>query len=50
MPENTVSGITTGLTTYGNTILDYFVELLPALAVLAAIFFVIRIVRKKVRA
>lgn len=50
MTENTVANITTGLTTYGTTVLDYFVQLLPALAVIAAIFFVIRIVKKKVRA
>lgn len=50
MPENTVTAIQTGLTNYGTTILDYFVGLLPALAGLAAIFFVVKIVRKKVRA
>lgn len=49
MDANTVTNITTGLTTYGNTVLDYFVQLLPALAVIAAIFFVVRIIRKKVR-
>lgn len=50
MDANTVTGITTGLTTYGHTVLDYFVQLLPALAVIAAIFFVISIVQKKVGA
>lgn len=38
------------LQSFGGMLLDNFIKLLPALAVFAAIWFVIRIVRKKVRA
>lgn len=40
--------ISTGLTTFGNTLLEYFVQILPALAGIAAILFVISIVKRKV--
>lgn len=50
MDANVVTEINTGLTTYGETVLNYFVKLLPALAVLAAIMFVIYIIKRKVRA
>lgn len=50
MGSELVTEITTGLTGYGETILEYTVDLLPALATLAAIFFVIRIIKKKVKA
>lgn len=38
------------LQTFGSTLLENFIDLVPALAVLAAIGFVIALVRKKVRA
>lgn len=50
MAENTVTAINTGLSTYGTTLLDYFVQLLPALATIAAILFVISIVKSKIGA
>lgn len=43
-----VGDMTTALTNFGTTLLSYFVELLPALAGIAAILFVINIVRNKV--
>lgn len=54
----TASGLTSdqatklgdSLQSFGGMLLDNFITLLPALAVFAAIWFVIRIVRKKVRA
>lgn len=48
MDSNTVTAINTGLTTFGETLLQYFVALLPALATLAAIMFVIYIIKRKV--
>lgn len=50
MSETQVTAITTALTNFGNTLLDYFVQLLPAVATIAAIMFVIYIIKKKVRA
>ncbi len=38
------------LQSFGGMLLDNFIKLLPSLAIFAAIWFVIRIVRKKVRA
>ena len=49
MGTELVGNMTTALTNFGTSLLTYFVELLPALAGIAAIFFVINIVRKKVR-
>lgn len=49
MSEAQASALTTSLQTFGNTLLDNFIKLLPAIAVLAAIMFVIRLVRKKVK-
>lgn len=49
LAEGTVTAITTALTNFGNTLLTEFVALLPALAGIAAIFFVIGIIRRKVR-
>lgn len=46
---NTVTEITTGLESFGTSLLDNFVDLLPALAGIAAILFVINIIRRKVR-
>lgn len=43
-----VTSITTALTTFGNTILSNYVQILPAIAVLAAIFFVIGLIQSKV--
>ncbi len=43
------TSLTTSLQTFGSTLLDNFIQLVPALAVLAAIGFVIALVRKKVR-
>ena len=50
MSETQVTAITTALTNFGSTLLDYFVQLLPAVATIAAILFVINIIRRKVRA
>lgn len=55
---STASGITAeqasklgeSLQSFGSMLLDNFITLLPPLAVFAAIWFVIRIVKKKVRA
>lgn len=49
MSETQATSLTTSLQTFGNTLLDNFIKLLPAIAVLAAIMFVIRLVRKKVK-
>ena len=43
-----VSDMTTGLTNFGTELLTYFVQILPALAGIAAILFIINIVRNKV--
>ena len=50
MTSSQVTAITTALTNFGSTLLDYFVQLLPAVATIAAILFVINIIRRKVRA
>ena len=50
MSSEQVTAITTALTNFGNTLLDYFVQLLPAVATIAAIMFVIYLIRRKVRA
>ncbi len=50
MSSTQVTAITTALTNFGNTLLDYFVQLLPAVATIAAIMFVIYLIRRKVRA
>lgn len=47
MSDAQAASLTTSLQTFGNTILDNFIKLLPAMAVLAAIMFIIRIVKKK---
>lgn len=49
MSDAQAASLTTSLQTFGNTLLDNFIKLLPAMAVLAAIMFVIRLVRKKVK-
>ncbi len=49
MSDAQATALTTSLQTFGNTILDNFIKLLPAIAVLAAIMFVIRLVKKKVK-
>lgn len=43
-----VTQITTSLTEFGNTLLDSFVQLLPALCVICAIWFVYKIIASKV--
>lgn len=43
-----VSAIKASLQSFGSMLLDNFVKLLPALAVIAAIMFVINLVKKKV--
>lgn len=43
-----VTQITTALTGFGTSLLGYFVDLLPALAGISAIFFVIGLIRSKV--
>ena len=50
MDVNIVIEIIINLIGFGEILLGYIVDLLPALATLAAIMFVIRIIRKKVRA
>lgn len=42
------SAIRNSLTSFGNSILDTFIDLLPAMALIAAVFFVIGIIRSKV--
>lgn len=42
------TSIKTSLTSFGNSILDTFIDLLPAMALIAAVFFVIGIIRSKV--
>lgn len=46
--ENQTTAIQQSLTTFGETILDTFISLLPALALIAAVFFVIALVRSRV--
>lgn len=48
MSAETVTAITTALDNFANSILTNFVSLLPALATICAIGFVIAIVRKKI--
>lgn len=43
-----VTSIETALTGFGTTLLNYFVQLLPALAGIVAIYFVINLIRSKV--
>lgn len=43
-----ISQITSALTGFGTSLLTYFVDLLPALAGISAIFFVIGLIRSKV--
>lgn len=50
LPEGVATAITTALTSYGTTLLDYFVELLVPIAGLSAILFVISIIKNKVGA
>lgn len=45
-----VTSIKNSLQSFGSMLLDNFIKLLPALAVIAAIMFVINLVRKKVHA
>ena len=48
MGAELIGDMTTALTNFGTTLLTYFVQILPALAGIAAILFVINIVRNKV--
>lgn len=50
MTDTQATALTNSLQSYGGMLLDNFIKLLPALCVLAAIGFVIGIVRKKARA
>lgn len=50
LPEGVPAAITSALTNYGTTLLDYFVELLVPIAGLSAILFVISIIKNKVGA
>lgn len=45
-----VTSIKNSLQSFGSMLLDNFIKLLPALAVIAAIMFVIALVKKKVHA
>lgn len=49
MSDSQATALTSSLQTFGNTILDNFIKLLPAIAVLAAIMFIIRLVKRKVK-
>lgn len=48
IPADTINAIQGALTDFGTTLLKYFVDLLPALAGISAIFFVISLIRSKV--
>lgn len=48
LTETQKGAIKTSLTSFGNSILDTFIDLLPAMALIAAVFFVIGIIRSKV--
>lgn len=50
MSSDQATKLSGSLQKFGSTLLDNFIDLVPALAVLAAIGFVISIVRNKVRA
>lgn len=50
MSAQLITDISTAMGTFGETLLTYFVQLLAPLAGIAAIGFVISIIRKKVRA
>lgn len=50
MTESQAGKINTALTGFGGTLLDNIIDLIPSLAALAAIMFVISIVRHKVHA
>ena len=50
LPTGTAEAIRSALQTYGETLLSYFVEILAPIAVIAAILFVINIVKRKVGA
>lgn len=48
MTAEQATKLTTSLQSFGGTLLDNFIDLVPPLAVLAAIMFVIRLVKKKI--
>lgn len=48
LTETQKGAIKKSLTSFGNSILDTFIDLLPAIALIAAVFFVIGIIRSKV--
>lgn len=50
MTDTQATALQNSLQSYGGMLLDNFIKLLPALCVLAAIAFVIAIVRKKAKA
>ena len=50
LSAETITAISTAMTSFGSTLLEYFVQLLAPLAGIAAIGFVISIIRRKVRA
>lgn len=49
LDSDIVTQITSTLTNFGTTLLGYFVDLLPAIAGLCAIGFVISLIRRKVK-
>lgn len=49
MSSAQATSLTTSLQSFGTTLLDNFINLVPALAALAAIGFVIALVRKKIK-
>lgn len=50
MSAEQATKLTASLQSFGTTLLDNFIDLVPPLAVLAAVGFVIALVRKKVKA
>lgn len=50
LTDSQASSLANSLQSFGGMLLDNFIKLLPAICVIAAIMFVISIVRKKVKA
>lgn len=50
MSEAQVTAASSALTGFGNALLDGFIDLLPAIAGIAVVYFIISIIRRKVKA
>lgn len=48
LSSSQITNITSALTGFGNMVLDAFIQILPALAVIAAIWFVLKVIANKV--